>query len=631
MLSFLNVCGICGSSRDPNGDAVRTMSDALVHRGPDGRGEYLDPQRRLTLGAQRLAIIDIEGGHQPLANEDRTVWAVLNGEIYNHSALMERLSRDGHQFRSRCDTEVLVHLYEDLGAEMVHALEGMFAFAIWDERRGRLLLGRDRFGEKPLFVWEGTGDLVFASELTALRRAIPPCPLRPESVDSFFVFGYLPGPETMLKGVEALQPGHVLEWDAESRLARRRQYWRPPGRTASRGESDQDLQAETIRLLERSLHQTMVSDAPLGIFISGGVDSTLIAALAARMAPGPRPPKTYTVGYDTGDVSELRVARRTAEILGTDHHELVLTSEDVRDRVPSLLADLDQPLADQALVSLHAISEEARRTVKVAVGGQGADELFGGYPRYAWMHRSERLPAEMAVGLRSSATARHTHSPSAWGRREQIATMLSPVTALERHIQWVTKGRINSRFRLYGERLSTIGATEQASGTCRRLLTHADSEIGTAEIMELDRLHWLPDDVLMMSDRAGMLVGLEIRTPYLSRELAEFATTVRVETHIGHTGKRLLRGALREFVPRSLTRRPKVAFRAPGAAWLRGPLYSEILRHVSDGPLVRDGWVEGAVAREWLDLHLTMTRDCSNVLWPLLVLGAWLEGEASAA
>ena len=309
------------------------MNAAQVHRGPDDEGTYQDPQSRIALGARRLSIIDVEGGHQPLSNEDGTVWAVLNGEIYNSPALQQRLRTRGHRFGSRADTETLVHLYEEYQDDLVHALEGMFAFAIWDEVRGRLLLARDRFGEKPLFVQRRGRGLSFASELSALLTVTPSAPdLDLDAMDAYMVLGYVPGPRTIVQGVEQLSPGSVLTWDAHENVIRTRRYWSARRSVRAGHEAEEELTAETVRLLERSIAGTLVSDVPVGIFLSGGVDSALIAAMVTATTRAP--PQTFTVGYDVGEVSELAPARSTAERLGTAHHELVIDQADVARRVP---------------------------------------------------------------------------------------------------------------------------------------------------------------------------------------------------------------------------------------------------------------------------------------------------------
>jgi asparagine synthase (glutamine-hydrolysing) len=616
------MCGICGSTEDHRGDAVRRMAACMTHRGPDDEGFHIDPSG-LALGARRLSIIDVEGGHQPVANEDGTVWAALNGEVYNHRALRQTLRERGHRFASDVDTEVLVHLYEDYGAAMVHALEGMYAFALWDAGRQELLLVRDRFGEKPLFYTERGGDLLFASELDALLAGMDEEPeLNPAAVDAFFVFGYVPGPDSIVRGVKQLPPGHVLRWESRSRRSHVEPYWTPVAAAATDShEPFEELVAETGRLLERSVESRLISDVPLGVFLSGGVDSTLIAALAARASR--KPIKTYTVGYDTGAVSETAQARRTAQELGTEHHELVLTQEQLLKRVPTLLAGMDQPLADQALVSLHAIAEHARRDVTVAVGGEGADELFGGYPRYRWLWRSEQvaraLPSPVASGL-SLLAARAPHP-----RASRLADVLRPGETLERHLDWVTARRRLLRQRLYGPALR--GRIPQVGfvGDLADRVNGASGGQPIRRLMVLDQLHWLPDDVLVKADRAGMRVSLEVRTPYLNRELAEFAGAVGEGVHVRDGGKALLRGVLAQVAPEAARRRPKTAFRVPAADWLRGPLAPLIDRQLAHGSAFAEGWFDRGEAASLVAEHRAGTRDRSAAIWPLLAFGLWLD------
>jgi asparagine synthase (glutamine-hydrolysing) len=616
------MCGICGST-SPGADAdVRAMNAAQAHRGPDDEGLYEDPQRRLTLGARRLSIIDVAGGHQPLSNEDGTIWAALNGEIYNSPALQAQLASRGHKFRSRTDTETLVHLYEEYGDDLVHALEGMYGLAIWDERRGRLLLARDRFGEKPLFVHHRRPGLVFASELSALvsiAGRVPELNLR--AVDSYMVLGYVPGPETVFEGYRQLPPGHLLTWDSGQDLIEVQPYWSASRVTAPRSAPMGELIAETDRLLRRSVARTLISDVPVGVFLSGGVDSGLIAAMVTTVSG--TPPPTFTVGYDTGDVSELVQARQTAAHLGTDHHELVLRESDAAERVPAVLAGLDQPLADQAMIPLHAVSELARRHVTVAVGGEGADELFGGYPRYRWLARARRL--ERVLPARGAALAGQVLSHPAWGPRgSRLADVVARQTTLERNLDWVTAGRRHQRAVLYGPALSAWADSDGVLNDLAPFLGVAGRDVDPGSVMQLDQRHWLPDDVLYKADRAGMLNSLEIRTPFLSRELAEFANGVSVDSHLAGDGKALLRGALAQYVDQPGRRWRKTAFRVPGASWLRGPLRPLLVDLSSSGTLVSEGLVDRGYLNAVVSEHLGGA-DRTQVLWPLLAFGVWLD------
>jgi asparagine synthase (glutamine-hydrolysing) len=618
-LAEITMCGICGKTSDPRASAVAAMNRLMVHRGPDDEGRYVDPSAGVALGARRLSIIDVAGGHQPLSNEDGTIWAVLNGEIYNHPELRCRLAAGGHTLATGTDTEVLVHLYEEFGPALVHALEGMYAFAIWDGRRGRLLVCRDRFGEKPMFYAERDGVLTFASELTALCAGHPiECELDEAALDAFFVYGYVSGPGAILRGVHQLPPGSVLTWERDRPTARIDRYWSPPRSLLAGTPEPEDLAAEVERILEKSVRSRMIADVPLGVFLSGGLDSTLLAYLAARNAPGSI--KTFTVGYESGDVSETAAARAAAEHVGSQHHELIFTDADVATEVPALLAALDQPLADPALVPLHAVARFARREVTVAVGGEGADELFGGYPRYRWLARAHRVarvvPAEVARA--AAGAARRLSTSSA----HRLADVLEPKPSVERHIDWVTARRRYLRSHTCGPRLR-----ERAGQSLfeRELMARAGGPLGAGGFMRLDQVHWLPDDVLAKADRAGMLASLEIRTPYLHRELAELAASIPEAVHLAGSGKALLRQILVRVMPDRHDQPRKTAFRTPTREWLRGPLADALRASIGDGRLYRDGWFDGAAAERLRLEHAAGIRDWSAVLWPLLTLGIWFD------
>jgi asparagine synthase (glutamine-hydrolysing) len=614
------VCGICGTTSAGDGAALTRMNAAMIHRGPDDEGLYVDAESGVGLGARRLSIIDIEGGHQPLKNEDGTVWAVLNGEIYNHPSLQKRLLERGHLLASRTDSEVLVHLYEDHGADLVHALEGMFAFAVWDSRRKLLVLGRDRFGEKPLFYTERGGTLTFASELKPLLRGVDAAwELDPAALDAYFVFGYLPGSGSVVPGIEQVAPGSLLVWDESMRTSTTRRYWSPPEMPARESTPLCELVEETRQLLEASVRSRLLSDVPLGVFLSGGVDSTLVAALAA--ANSSRRLKTFTVGYDVGSVDESRAARRSAEAIGAEHHELVLAERDIADQVPGFIRTLDEPLADEAFVALRALAGFARPDVTVAVGGEGADELFGGYPRYRWLARAERLPRWLprAQAARAAELLEHV---AGGGRASRAKEVLTPGTAMQRHVRWVTAPRIDNRTELYGPRLRPYLAAPPLPPAFDEIAASNGSV--EARFMRLDQMQWLPDDVLVKADRSTMQASLEFRAPFLHRELAEFAASVPASTHVREGGKILLRRVLREVLPEAPHDRLKVAFRIPSAQWLRGPLRGELLEQLASSALYAEGWLERDPVSTLVTEHLEKA-DHSATLWPIFVLALWLD------
>jgi asparagine synthase (glutamine-hydrolysing) len=599
------------------------MNATMVHRGPDDGGLHVDEALGIALGARRLSIIDVPGGHQPICNEDGSVWAVLNGEIYNHPFLQADLRRRGHSLRTGTDTEVLVHLYEDDGDDLVHALEGMYAFAVLDAARGRLLIARDRFGEKPMFYATHGGAFTFASELDALLAGTNiALELDPVAVDEFFVLGYVTTPRSIARHTHQLPAAHLLTWAADAPKPRVRRYWSPPERFSvlPPSESEDALVAETVRVLTESVRSRLLADVPQGILLSGGLDSTLIAAIASANADSRV--KTFTVGYDTRAVSEAGAAQATAMTLGTEHHEVILAEADLADRAPSLLAALDQPIADPALVALHAITEFARREVTVAVGGEGADELFGGYPRYRWLGRAHALDGRVPVAVRR--TAARALSPVARARVRRLVDVLEPQSTAERHLDWVTSRRRHARAELYGPVLKDAVDGEAIPRSVAEAVENGPDASLPGRLMALDQSSWLQDDVLVKADRAGMLVSLELRTPYLHRELAELAARVPAKVHLAAGGKHLLRRALDHVAPHA-PQRPKQAFRVPVADWLRGPLRATLENQLSRSALYSDELLDRERVRERVTRHVDGDRDESAVLWPVLVLGLWLD------
>ncbi len=597
------------------------MAEKLIHRGPDDGDVHVDSAAGVAIGARRLSIIDVAGGHQPLSNEDGTIWAALNGEIYNYPQLRDDLLGRCHSLATRCDTEALVHLYEDFGSDLVHALEGMFAFAIWDGRKRELILGRDRFGEKPLFYDTTDGELSFASELSALQAVADRGAIDPLAMQAILTLGYVPGPRTMYEQVRQLPAGSVLRWSLANRQPVVARYWDMPESTlATAAVPIEDLVDEAEDLLDRSVASRLIADVPVGVLLSGGLDSTLVAALASRHTANL---KTFTVAYDTGVVNEDGPARVTAGLVGSEHHELRLTSSWVSKHVPALLAKLDQPIADPAFVALAAISQHAREHVKVAVGGEGADELFFGYPRYRWLARATRL-GHLVPAAGATAAADLVRRAGTHGRLGRMAEVLEPAPPLARNLKWITDGLLSERNGMYGPRLSDVADR----GDLRADVSERWPDMyGTAlAASRFDQRLYLCDDILQKADRASMWTSLEMRTPYLDRTLAEFSATVAPELHMSGGGKYLLRQVLRRVLSSAGAGRKKTAFRVPLADWLRGPLGPSVAEHVLEGHLVRDGWIEPAAGRR-LVARLNAGMDTARELWPLFCAGAWLDGQ----
>jgi asparagine synthase (glutamine-hydrolysing) len=611
------MCGITGATGRDAEKLVRAMNDALVHRGPDDEGVYCDKAAGVAIGARRLSIIDVEGGHQPLSNEDGTVWAVLNGEIYNHPALRNHLRTAGHLFRTGTDTEVVVHAYEEWGEAFVHALEGMFAIIVWDSRKRMLVAARDRFGEKPLFYAAQNGGLALASEITALVRAgVGGTEINAAAVDDLFVLGYVRNPASILDGVLQLPPAHLLTWHLGGDVELRR-YWRmPPMTRGDSGVTMGEVVSEAARLLRASVRSRMISDVPLGILLSGGLDSSLIAVYAAEASPGAL--KTFTVDYDVGHVGEGAVAEATARAVGADHHHVLLAASDIAARVPRVLGALDQPIADQALVATHAVCQVARGEVVVAVGGEGADEVFGGYPRYRWMARAAQLQRRIPSRALEAATSVLT-APGAGAAAGRLARLTARESLSDRHLQWVAAGRNRARSGVYGPRLHALDHRALVPE-----LDESDSRDLAARLMALDQETWLPDDVLAKADRASMLVSLELRTPYLQRELVELAAMLPPAAHNAGGGKAVLRQLLRE-APVDVRPRRKHAFQVPAAEWLRGALRPTVDRQLRSGSAFTEGWFDREAVGALYSEHVDGIRDHSATLWPVLAFGVWLD------
>ncbi|MDP1857956.1 MAG: asparagine synthase (glutamine-hydrolyzing) [Gemmatimonadaceae bacterium] len=617
------MCGICGATLDPRGAAVAAMNAMMFHRGPDDEGTFVDPCG-LALGARRLSIIDLAGGHQPIRNEDGTVWAVLNGEIYNYPSLRGQLLDNGHELRSRTDTEVLVHLYEEHGEALVHELEGMYSFAVWDTERRRLLIARDRFGEKPLFYRSSGGRLTFASELTALQRGLESADaVDPVSLAAYLALGYVPGSRSMVCDVHQIPPACMLTWSSANPVAQVSRYWRMPASSPAAAASLEEKTTELDGHFAGAVRSRLVADVPVGVLLSGGVDSTLVAAYAARESTDPV--RTFTVGYDHGDVDETAAARRVATTLGTEHREMVLTPSAVADQVPALLRRLDQPVADPALIALHAVCGFAREHVTVALGGEGADEIFAGYPRYRWLALSGRIARVAPAPLRA-AGARALRASPLGGRAGRLADVLGPGHIVERHVNWVTDGLASHSHEIWGAALRQMPAPFEPVADARQVIAQAGVRGTIRAFMALDQERWLPDDVLAKADRSSMLVSLEMRTPFLSRCLAEFAASLPISMHAGPRNKHMLRSLIERALP-EIGAQPKTAFRVPLAEWLRRPLRPALEAQVARGQAFSEDWLDRRTVGVLVDQHVSGRADHARVLWSVLAFGSWLDAQ----
>jgi asparagine synthase (glutamine-hydrolysing) len=571
------------------------MSERIAHRGPDDHGYHLRP--RVGLGHRRLSIVDLAGGRQPLANEDESVWIVFNGEIYNHLDLRRDLQARGHRFRTKSDTEAIVHAYEEWGAAgCARRLRGMFAFAVWDERTQALTLVRDRLGIKPLY-WAQLGqDLAFASEVKSLL-AIPELDGRVDdlALSAYLSLRYVPAPQTLFRGVNKLTPATLLTW--KSGLISLETYWdvleTPPLEVPpTEAEAAFELRAR----IDDATRMRLMSEVPLGAFLSGGLDSTMIAASMQKQMN--RPLKTFSVGYADSPESELGFARRAAEALGTQHREVLVTMADARDGLQRIVWHLDEPVADPACVPLYFLARRAKEEVTVVLSGEGADEVLGGYHLYQRLLRLQKFP----FAARLLRLLPHSRA---------------------QHLADLVQGSYRGVTRAFDER--GLYRLWPDAPHVSMLGPHWEPTRGLSPLrrmLYLDTRVWLPDDLLVKADKMTMAHAVELRVPFLDHELVEHAWSLPDRFKVNGVGKYLLRKAARGRVPQFVLDRAKKGFATPTAAWLRTGL-RELLHDALLGAraFTRDRFDVRHV-RSLVDRH-QRGADLTNELWPLLVLELW--------
>jgi asparagine synthase (glutamine-hydrolysing) len=603
------------------------MGRVIEHRGPDDHGHFQAPG--IGLGMRRLSIIDVAGGHQPIANEDETVWIVLNGEIYNFQELHARLEQKGHRFRTRTDTEAIVHLYEEEGLDFFKHLRGMFGLALWDVKRERLVLGRDRIGEKPLYVRREPGRLLFASELKSILQVQDvPRRLNPLALQEYLALGYVPAPLTMLEGIEKILPGHYLV--IEKGRVEDHEYWDVPF-----GQIEDHSEEEWIERVREKLLETvkaqLVSDVPLGAFLSGGIDSSTIVAAMARLTG--RPVKTYSIGYggDQSYYNELPYAKLVAKAFGTDHHEIVVRPQ-VSELLPKLMWHLDEPIADSACLTTYLVSKLARESVTVILSGVGGDELFGGYRRYLgesvarWYRflpgpaRRSWLPAlfKMLPKDRSTAWKDYARYAAAFvetADQEPAARYMSYVTLLSPELQQdLLKPEVH---------VDSNGGGAAADALVRHFARCTDSD-SLNRIMYADLKTSLPDDLLALTDRMSMAASVECRAPLVDYELVELACRIPSSLKVrGLTMKYLLKKAVAPWLPREVIERKKRGFGAPMGSWLRNDLQPLIHELLSEEQVSRRGLFQWPAVQRLIDDHQQQRKDHTDHLFALIALEVW--------
>jgi asparagine synthase (glutamine-hydrolysing) len=615
------VCGICGiASTGGAVDPARlaAMSETLAHRGPDSSGSFLDGS--IGLAARRLAIIDLQTGDQPVGNEDGSVQVVQNGELYNYRELRRELERSGHRFATSGDTEVLVHLYEEHGLGFARLLRGMFAVALWDVRRRRLVLARDRYGIKPVYYRDAQGELAFASEL----RALPRGEIDLDALEAFLAFNSIPAPLTIFGEVRKLPPGHVLSWQ-EGRVEVTR-FARPAPVDAAdvRKDDEAELVEELRARLRDSVRTHLVSDVPVGVLLSGGIDSSTLAALASQESS--ESVRTFSIGFEERSFDELADARLVAQRYGTQHEELVLRP-DAALLLPALADAFDEPFADSSALPTYLVSELASRHVKVALSGEGGDELFGGYYTY-----TADLLALRAGSLARFARPAVERLPTSSGRasfdyKAKRFVRAAHLPPLERHHAWKEIFSAELRAELTGRR-----ASFDPVELLRSRFAETEGADLLARLQDVDLGIYLVDDLLVKTDRASMAHSLEARVPFLDPVVTNFALALQSRHKArGLRKKILLRKAVAPLVPAPLLRRRKRGFSIPAAAWLRGELEPFARDVLSPATLRRQGFFSPGVVTRVLDDHVAGKEDLSRQLWGLLAFTLWHERHVERA
>jgi len=617
------MCGIAGlvvrtDERADDAD-VHRMCQKIVHRGPDDEGIFT--QGPVGLGMRRLSIIDVAGGHQPIHNEDKTVWVVFNGEIYNFPDLRRELQARGHCFYTHSDTEVIVHLYEEMGSDFVQKLRGMFAIALYDLERKVLLLARDRLGKKPLHYAIHRGQLLFGSEIKAILALRPElAQLSGEGLLQYFYFGYITDPHTVFETIHKLPPGHLLEWRDGSLNVR--PYWDLPAYGTRAAISEEQCLEELEQQLAEAVRIRMISDVPLGALLSGGVDSSIIVALMARASS--KPIRTFSIGFKAESFNEAEYARAVAQQFGTNHSELVV-DPDLKETLNYLSTMLEEPFGDSSMLPTYYVSRMARKHVTVALSGDGGDELFAGYDRYlVAMDRQKfnQLPSWMGRAYRAAI---HDLIPA--GMYGKNLAWNASLSARDRYLDDVSffpvlhreRGLFTAEFLDFAKRLPDPLQAWQAT------YDNAPAQDPLSRLLYLDTKTYLPGDILTKVDRMSMATSLEVRAPMLDHQFVEWVTALPIEWKVQKKNRKYILKKLAERlgIPRALLDRRKQGFQLPLVEWMRSEVKDEFLQLLLEPTSLQRGYFKPAAVRSLVDEHLRGRRDRSSLLWRMLVLELW--------
>ncbi len=620
------MCGICGlvaTGRKPVlKTTLKAMNDALYHRGPDDEGYFIQAES-VGLAMRRLSIIDVAGGQQPIHNEDESVWVVFNGEIYNHEALRRRLRDFGHRFATASDTEVIVHLYEEYGLDLVDHLRGMFVFALYDLNEGLLVVARDRSGQKPLYYSQSPNFLAFASEIKALRQSgLIENQLNLTALDSYLGHGFVPGAETLFAGVRKLPAGSMLLFNGGK--VEQRRYWDLPCRT-DRAIGEAEATLELRRLLEEAVDIRLMSEVPLGAFLSGGLDSSAVVGLMSQRLS--RPVQTFSIGFDDRRLDELSYAKQVAAHFGSDHHEEVVTA-----CPPDLLHKVnwlhDEPAADPAVVPTYLLSKFARQVITVALTGEGGDEIFGGYHHYK-VYRQLLTLERRIRGFGGLARGLSGLLPVA-NRRLRKGLWIAGLPPEERPRGWLTTFPDEEKAALCRREFRQAVNGRVREDSYAFFMERADALDDLTRSMYVDSKLQLADQLLMKVDKTTMATSLEARCPLLDHKLVEFVAALPIEMKISQAGSKLIfKKAVADVVPLNIIERPKQGFEVPIDKWLRGDLRNCVEDTLLQPRAALFDYLDHAfVNKLWTDFLRRPDRLLARQLWLLLNLGVWIEVNA---
>ncbi|MFB3041364.1 MAG: asparagine synthase (glutamine-hydrolyzing), partial [Candidatus Poribacteria bacterium] len=615
-------------------DLLHNMCDVIVHRGPDDEGYYIDGN--IGLGMRRLSIIDLQTGNQPIHNESKDIWIVCNGEIYNFHKLRAELERKGHKFYTRSDTEAIVHCYEEYGDECVSKLNGMFAFAIWDSKRRRLLLARDRLGIKPLFYTLSDGNLLFASEIKSiLQDPTVKREVNLHALHNFLSLNYIPHPDTIFKDIYKLPPGNILVcengqvqikayWDMRFGMEQGKEAEHAAGLSKRKREEEY---AEGLReQLKESVRLRLLSDVPLGVLLSGGIDSSAITALMSSLVD--EPIKTFSIGFEEKSFNELEYARIVAKQYGTDHHEMIVKPNAV-ELLPKLVWHFDEPFADSSAIPTYLVSKMAREHVTVVLSGEGSDEVFAGYETHA-AYRAAELYSRIPRWIRKKLIRPIVHrlpvstKKVSFDYKAKIFVDCDDFPAERRHYWWKLIFSEDAKKLLYSQEMQSREAFEDSFQEFAKYFDGTDAVDMLNKILYVDTKVYLANDILVKSDRSSMANSLELRVPMLDYKVVEFAASIPPGLKLnGFQKKYILKKAMEPLLPKQILYRKKKGFSIPASSWLRNELKDMVLEFLSPAELKRTGYFNPDYVKELLNQHFHGLKDNSRPIWGLLTFMLW--------